>query len=147
AANKELSGVFRSTDDGGTWQSMEFPFTTEVDHNMKDDDDDGQTDLADLDHDAGLHPGHQGDTNFSMAADPSQPNIVYIGGDRQPAEGVNQAGLTKAVARLFRGDFTKPSGTGIGMRWEPLVGVGASGTAPHADSRDLVVAPTGDYLF
>src|SRR6185503_18062171 len=60
-----LAGVFRSGDGGTTWTSMGVPLTN-----------DGVP--------IGIHPGGQGSIHLSLAADPGEPNIVYIGGDRQP---------------------------------------------------------------
>jgi hypothetical protein len=55
-----LGGVFRSGDGGTTWTQMDLPATVE----------------------GGIHPGGQGGTHLSIAADPNNQNIVYIGGDR-----------------------------------------------------------------
>lgn len=50
-----LAGVFRSTNQGGNWTSMDEP---------------------------SIHPGSQGFPNTSIAADPVNANLVYIAGDR-----------------------------------------------------------------
>ena len=64
-----------------------------------------------------IHVGNQGFNNFSMTADPTNANLVYVGGDRPP--------------NIFRGD----AGAG---NWTGISGVAAvSGTRPHADSRWL----------
>jgi hypothetical protein len=111
-----LSGVFRDAagDDGVN------------------DDGDGQTDEADETNwtvigaaPPAIHGGKQGVNNFTIVADPANPNRVYVGGDRPP--------------HVFRGDAT--AGT-----WTSIVGAGASGnTRPHADSRDLVFV--GNTLY
>jgi hypothetical protein len=71
--------------------------------------------------------------HFSIAADPNDPNTVYVGG---------------STDRLFRGN-TVVSATGSvpSPQWEPLThrvadaptleGGTANGSAPHADSRDI----------
>ena len=65
-----------------------------------------------------IHTGSQGFNNFSVVADPTNANVVYVGGDRPP--------------ELFRGDAT-------GGAWTSIVGAGTqSGTGPHADSRFMV---------
>ena len=67
----KLSAVFRSGNGGETWQPMDLPTTTETKK-------DGNNIVV------GIHPGGQGYAHLSFVADPSNPNIVYIGGDRQP---------------------------------------------------------------
>jgi hypothetical protein len=65
-----------------------------------------------------IHGGSQGFNNFSIVADPTNANVVYVGGDRPP--------------ELFRGDAG-------GGTWTSIVGAGtAGGTGPHADSRHMV---------
>jgi len=131
--NQQLSGVFRSADSGSHWISLDLPVTAE----------------------GGIHPGKQGGTNLSLAADPTAPHIIYIGGDRQaPSRGTdfprpNTIGATDYSGRLFRGDSTKSAG----RQWVHLThsrsaagGGTASGSAPHADSRDLALAADGSLL-
>ena len=55
-----LAGVFRSGDGGNNWTAMDVPFAAN----------------------GGIHPGGQGSIHLSLAADPNNQNIVYIGGDR-----------------------------------------------------------------
>ena len=81
----QLSGVFRSANGGGNWTPMALPGTTE---NVK-----GMPTFF------GIHPGQQGDIHLSLAADPTDPNIVYIGGDRQPGGGFDRAGLPQRQRR------------------------------------------------
>jgi hypothetical protein len=66
------------------------------------------------------NPGQQ-TGNFSLAADPANANFVFLSGDRGTA---NNAG------DVFRGD----AGTNT---WTSLANGGASGTAPHPDSRSM----------
>ena len=80
----------------------------------------------------GPFPGGQGIRNFSFETDPLNPLVVYLGGDRQPAV-PSSSGTSDWVARIFRANF----GHRIGQQWEILVGNGANGSAPHADSRDI----------
>ncbi|MGE3819545.1 MAG: WD40/YVTN/BNR-like repeat-containing protein, partial [Isosphaeraceae bacterium] len=104
------------------------------------------------------HPGGQGIIHLSILADPTNTNILYVGGDRQPLNNgslsggfPNAIGATNFTGRLFRGDASQPSGS----QWTPLthnfsdpdgVGVGQPGTAPHADSRDMVFDAAGNLV-
>jgi hypothetical protein len=124
-----LAGVFRSGDGGTTWKKMDLPATKE----------------------GGIHPGGQGGIHLSIAADPSNASIVYIGGDAQPGNfpgPANSIGALDYSGRLFRGDASKPGG----KQWVHLthsnkLGVSGGGTshcsAPHADSRSMAIAANG----
>lgn len=134
----DLLAVFRSGDGGGTWVRMDLPKTP----------------------DGGIHPGFQGSVHLSILADPTNANIVYIGGDRQPylneALGApeqfpNSIGANFFTGRLFRGDASKPAGS----QWVHLThsrSLGAPGggtahnTAPHADSREMTFDAAGDLI-
>ncbi len=125
-----LSAVFRSGNAGSTWTAMDIPETTETSGTV------------------GLHPGGQGTLHSSIAADPTNDNIVYVGGDRQPdglpgAQFPNSIGANTYSGRLFRGDFSQASGS----QWTPLTHNGtASNSSPHADSRDLQFDANGNLL-
>ncbi|MCO6453816.1 MAG: hypothetical protein J5I93_00735, partial [Pirellulaceae bacterium] len=125
-SNGRLSNVYR-TDNGIAWSAAtQLPETT----------DDGR--------DYGLHPSGQGSKHFSIVADSRNPAIVYVGGDTQGSISNNQAGATDFVGRVFRGTF------GATTEWEQLIVNGASGTAPHADSREMVFVADdvlGDYII
>lgn len=136
-----LAGLFRSGDGGATWTSMGVPLTNE-----------GAM--------VGIHPGGQGYVHLSIAADPTDPNIVYVGGDRQPFfnEGTslpgsfpNSLGAENYTGRLFRGDASKPSGS----QWAHIThsptaampdGGTASNSSPHADSRQMTFDAAGNLL-
>jgi hypothetical protein len=135
-----LAGIFRSGNGGTTWTPMDLPNT-----------DDG-----------GIHPGKQGGTDLSLSADPHNANVVYIGGDRQPArfvDGVesdppkwpNSIGAWNYSGRLFRGDTSKPTGS----QWVHLThskqlgaagGGTASSSAPHGDSRAMSFSASGTLI-
>ncbi len=126
--NGRLAGVFQSTDDGTTWTAMDLPGTEEPGF-------------------VGAHPGGQGSIHFSLAVDPTDSNIVYVGGDRQPLTDSggfpNAIGAVDFSGRLFRGDITAPSGS----QWAPLTHSGtASSSSPHADSRDMTFDANGRLL-
>jgi len=67
-----------------------------------------------------IHEGAQGFKNFSITADPADPNLVYVGGDQAP--------------NLFRGDAAVTQGD----PWEQVAETRAlGGTKPHDDSISL----------
>lgn len=131
-----LFQVYRSSDGTTGWTALGVPLTTE----------EGGVQF-------GIHPGQQGFLHFSIAADPTDTNIVYVGGDRQPffGEGVpgspnvfpNSIGANDFSGRLFRGNASLPPAS----RWAPLTHAGtANNSSPHADSRDLEFDANGDLL-
>ncbi|MCH8911071.1 MAG: RTX toxin [Chloroflexi bacterium] len=130
-----LAGLFRSPNSGGTWTALDLPQTTE----------NGTT--------YGIHPGGQGRLHLSIAADPSDDNVVYIGGDRQPCftenfgcrhpvipRWPNSVGATDFSGRLYRVDASLAAGS----QATPMTHTGtASSSSPHADSRDMDVRADG----
>lgn len=137
--NSRLAAVFRSPDQGATWTAMDLPQTPEGP---------GSTPY-------GIHPGGQGVTNFSIAADPNDGDIVYVGGDRQPGPGdaggvgfPNSIGANRYSGRLFRGDASvAPTGGVPSPQWTPLTHSGtASNSAPHPDSRDMDIDAGGELV-
>ena len=130
-----LHGVFRSPDQGSTWSELDLPGTIEEDGVF-----------------IGIHPGGQGSIHLSIVADPSDPNIVYIGGDRQGfVNGTSSIGARRYTGRLFRGDASQPSGSQFvhlthSSSLGPEGGGTASGSSPHADSREMTFDAAGDLL-
>jgi hypothetical protein len=127
----ELAGVYRSTDQGRDWLPLGFPTTPE--------------DTCEV----GINPGGQGNIHQSLAADALDPNIVYVGGDRQPTTFCdggffpNSMGAHDYDGRLFRGNALQPEAT----RWQTLTHTDTGrNSAPHADSRSLAVNPLGDLI-
>ncbi len=138
-----LAGIFRSDDQGATWTAMDLPQTQEGPLVM------------------GINPGGQGTTNFSIVADPTDGNIVYVGGDVQYAnpggDGAvgggddtwpNSVGARDYTGRLFRGDASvAPTGGVPSPQWTELTHNGtANSSAPHADSRDMDFDANGDIV-
>lgn len=133
-SNGRLVDVYRSADGSSSWTALGPPLTTEgtVQH--------------------GAHPGGQGRTHFSLVADPTDSNIVYVGGDRQPLlnEGSggatsfpNSLGAMDYSGRLFRGNASQPAGS----RWTSITHSGAANnSSPHADSRDMVFDAAGNLI-
>jgi hypothetical protein len=67
---------------------------------------------------------------FGQTADPTNPNVIFIGG--------GQFG-TNAI---WRADFSKPAGSQL----EKVTDAGANGTRPHADFRALAFDATNNLL-
>lgn len=118
-ASNNLSGVFRSADGGSMWASMSLP---------------GDPTNPAL----GVTPGTQGHLHLSFAADPNNSTVVYIGGDRQPTY-VFPYGWS---GNIYRGDASQPAAN----VWTSVVLSGASGTAPHADSRNIAFDGSGNLI-
>ena len=78
-----LAGLFRSGDGGATWTALDLPSTIEA------------GDIV-----FGLHPGGQAGIHLSLAADNTDPNVVYIGGDRQPT--FDEGAVGGAADRMLR---------------------------------------------
>ena len=106
-------------------------------------------------------PGGQGYVHLSIAADPTDPNIVYVGGDRQDLNFfgpiLNFLGAENYSGRLFRGNATvAPTGGVLSPQWAHLThrndiaewpaGGTASTSSPHADSRDMEFDAAGDLI-
>ncbi len=132
----QLSGLFRSGDGGGMWTALDRPVTTE-------------SGLA-----IGTHPGRQGTTHLSIAADLTNDNVVYVAGDRQPFqdEGTagtcmpcfpNSIGANDFSGRLFRVD----AGLAVGAQATHITHTNTtSGSSPHADSRDMAIDANGNLI-
>jgi hypothetical protein len=115
--NGDLQGVFRSADLGADWTPMGVPSPT-------------------------IFPGLQGYFNGAIAADPRNPNVVFISGDRQDVPPIpNVNGATTYSANVFRGDAS------LANPWQNVVGNGAQGSSPHPDSRALVFDANGNLLY
>lgn len=129
-----LVDVYRSADGSAPWAALGPPLTTEGSVQQ------------------GIHPGGQGRTHLSLATDPTDSNIVYIGGDRQPLlnEGSggatsfpNSLGANDFSGRLFRGNASLPAAT----RWTSITHSGAANnSSPHADSRDITFDAAGNLI-
>lgn len=123
----QTSQVFHSPNGGMTWVQMDNPV---VSPNT-------------------LHPGGQGSIHLSIAADRTNANIVYAGGDRQNFP--NSISAFDFSGNLMRGDVSQASGS----QWVHLTHSSSSGpagggtanrTAPHADSRDMAMAADGTLI-
>jgi len=107
--------------------------------------------------------GDAGDKHLSMLASPTNKNEVYVGGDRQKTNGggfpstPNHLGADNYNGLLFRGDAgIQGTGGTPSPQWEHLThsnsvqdipeGGTVSNSAPHADSRDMVLRADGAIL-
>jgi hypothetical protein len=72
-----LGGVFRSTNQGGTWTSLGVPSPS-------------------------IYPGQQGFFHGAFATDPTNPNVVFISGDTQASPFPNANGCNAFSGTLFR---------------------------------------------
>jgi subtilisin-like proprotein convertase family protein len=106
-SSDQLSGVFRSTNQGGNWTAMDVP---------------------------SIHPGQQGYIHFSLAADPTNPNLVFLGGD--------SIDISPFTGILVRGDASLP----LGSQFTSIVDTDGGNTSPHADSRYLGFDANGNLL-
>lgn len=135
----QLAGLFRSGDGGGSFTQLDTPVTNE----------DGT--------DVGINPrkrlngspGGQGATHFSIVADPTNADVVYVGGDRQPLAFGDTGGFPNSLGandfsgRLFRVDAS----LAMGSQAVALTHVNTtSNSAPHADSRDMVIDANGNII-
>jgi hypothetical protein len=142
--NGRAAYIGYTNDQGGNWTAMDLPRTQERNGDIE-----------------GLNPtekpGGQGAIHFSIVADPNNPNIVYVGGDRQDTPFPNFIGANDFSGRLFRGDTTVNPTNGIpSPQWEHLThsnnipqipeGGTANSSAPHADSREMVFNAIGDLI-
>jgi hypothetical protein len=124
SASRQLTGVFRSTNLGDTWLAMGVPSPP-------------------------IHPGGQGSIHGAIAADPVNPNVVFIAGDRQDSPFPNSNGCTMFTGNTFRGDASLLPGN----PWQSVDCNGANaggsisgGTSPHADSRAMIFDAVGNLL-
>lgn len=131
--NRMLRSLFRSENGGRSWTELDIPFTREQNG------------------DFGIHPGKQGEMHLSIAADPNNNAIMYIGGDRQPAWNEpfrpvvlpNSIGAQDFTGRLFRINASSPKGSQATLLTHSGT---ANRSAPHSDSRDMDFDAAGNLL-
>lgn len=82
----------------------------------------------------GINSGGQGGINFSIAADPDDPNIVYVAGDTTDGLRNNELGAQTYTGPVFQGTTSATS-----VAWKPASHKGAKdGRAPHTDTRQMI---------
>jgi len=142
----QLKALFRSGAGGTPWTQLDTPTTNE----------NGSVFPLQLT----ITIGTDSVNNFSIAADPTDANIVYVGGGRQPLAGdglastPNSLGATNQTGRLFRVNAALPAGTQVSSLTHcQMVTSGCGGvvsttsnSAPHSFSRRMVVDASGNIL-
>jgi photosystem II stability/assembly factor-like uncharacterized protein len=100
--------------------------------------------------------GAQGRIHFSITVDPTNEDILYVGGDRQ--EQPNVIGDNTFGGAIFRGNASIPRNPSVAPspQWDHLThdivpaidpaGGTANGTAPHADSREMTFDAAGNLI-
>jgi len=121
-----LAGLFRSGNGGGTWTSLDLPSPT-------------------------IHPGGQASIHLSLVASRANPDVVFVGGDRQNSPFPNNIGANDFSGRLFRIDASLPPGSQAQhLTHSNVLGPPGGGTAntsaPHADSRVMVWDANGEVI-
>jgi photosystem II stability/assembly factor-like uncharacterized protein len=121
-----VAGIFRSGNGGSTWTSLTLPSPT-------------------------IHPGGQSSLHLSFVASRANPNVVFIGGDRQNTPFPNDVGAVDFSGRLFRIDAgLAPASQAQHLTHSSALGGPGGGTAnnsaPHADSRVMVIDANGDVI-
>lgn len=145
--NGQLAGLFRSGDGGTNWTQLDSPMTNE-----------GGT-LVGLQPNGrpGTEPeylaGGQGSIHFSILADPTNPNLVYLGGDRQPLSTgpntgsfPNSLGANNFTGRLFRVNASLALGSQASSLTHQIGVSTISNSAPHADSREMTMNSLGQLI-
>ncbi len=144
----QLVAVFRTGDGGTTWTEMDTPQVTINDVDQPIQFDRVTTVVGDG---LGVLPSGQGAVHFSIVADPTNANIVYIGCDTQPVVGDDSPfGAEQFTGLLLRGNALQLAGE----QWVHLThsvipdstGGTASGSAPHAESRDMAFDAAGRLI-
>jgi GEVED domain len=150
-----MAGLFRSPDNGTTWVQMDSPKTNEngIDVGLNPSGGKGPQSGA-----PEAIAGGQGNIHFSIVADPTDANIVYVGGDRQPRANGDTGGFPNSIGandfsgRLFRGDASQSAGSQFvhlthRNNVAALPGGGtASSSSPHADSREMTFDANGNII-
>ena len=110
--NGALTNVYRSANQGANWTALGTPSPV-------------------------IFPGGQGDIHGALLADRTDPNTVWISGDRQDTPFPNANGANNYSGNVFRN---------VSGVWANMVMNGANGTSPHADSRGLAFDASGNII-
>ncbi|MCA9151221.1 MAG: hypothetical protein KDA92_18045, partial [Planctomycetales bacterium] len=151
--------VYLGYSDDGAWTQTDLPMTVEA------------TGIAGLS--PRQKAGGQGFIHFSIAADPTDPYTFYVAGDRQDGDmsfdSGNSIGAHNFSARIFRGNTRKAAVgnilnvnaatfvfNGYSPQWDHMThsnqvpempnGGTRRGSAPHADSREMVFDAAGNLI-
>jgi len=115
-----LANVYRSADQGGNWTALGVPAPP-------------------------LFPGRQGQGQGALVADKTNPNMVWISGDRQP-DGTELGGMTQFPNPNGANNYSGNIFRNVSGAWELMALNGANGTSPHADSRAMAFDADGNIL-
>lgn len=154
-----LAGLYRSPDGTTSWTQLDSPATNENGTNVGLNPRAGGKGPGDLDGSGTIEAGEaagiaggQGSIHFSIAADPTNSNIVYVGGDRQPGPGEgplswpNSIGASDYSGRLFRVDASQATGSQASTITHRIGISTTRNSAPHADSRDMAFDSAGNLI-
>ncbi|MCU0874758.1 MAG: hypothetical protein MUE50_20705, partial [Pirellulaceae bacterium] len=120
ARTNRMSSLWRTTDGGQNWRQVQNMLV--------------------------VNPGAQGGLHFSMVAHPTDPNVVFLGGDA-PVPDDGAGGLNPFPnSYMSRYRVTMDDGTPANDTWTPTTDFNASGTRPHADARDAVFDSNGNLI-
>jgi hypothetical protein len=115
-----LTNVYRSTDQGGNWTALGVPNPP-------------------------LFPGKQGEGQGAIVADKTDPNTVWISGDRQP-DGTELGGMNQFPNPNGANNYSGNIFRNVSGAWQLMALNGANGTSPHADSRAMAFDADGNIL-
>ncbi len=126
--SSQIEHLAYTDDNGASWTQMDLPFTPDLENNRL----------------VGLHPGAEGSVYFSLTVDPTDPDIVYIGGDRQGGDpNGNSIGARESVGRLFRGDVSQ---TALNLNFNPALGLPIDAANATQDDLEAFVSPQWAHL-
>lgn len=115
-----LANVYRSADQGGNWTALGVPAPP-------------------------LFPGRQGQGQGALVADKTDPNTVWISGDRQP-DGRELGGMDQFPNPNGANNYSGNIFRNAAGAWQLMALNGANGSSPHADSRAMVFDADGNIL-
>ena len=120
-ANRILANVYRSADQGANWTALAVPAPP-------------------------IYPGRQGNIHGAIVADRTDPNTVWVAGDRQPRN--QELGLPPPSFPNPNGanNFTGAIWRNVAGAWQLMTNNGASMSSPHADSRAMAFDADGNLL-
>jgi autotransporter-associated beta strand protein len=134
--------VFMSRDQGANWIGLGIPGTHEV--------------VNGVPVFQPVNAGGQYSSHGRVLADPNNASIFYISGDLQGPEDLIQNNISTSIGastyggRLFRGEYNSATGqtvwTAITDNYSTGTILGVTGSAPHADSRFMMIDGSGNLL-
>jgi hypothetical protein len=120
-SNGTLANVYRSPDQGANWAPLGVPTPP-------------------------LFPGSQGGIHGAFVADRTDPNTIWIAGDRQPDNTEIGGGPNQFPNPNGANDYSGNIFRNVAGAWQLMALNGANGSSPHADSRVMVFDAAGNLL-